>query len=321
MRIAFAGVAHSHPFADAANLVARGAEIAGVWDADDPARLSDFSMRFAADVHEGLDGLLAIEPDVVVVTVRTPRAAAVALACADAGVPAFFNKTVAADPAGLERWASVSPAARFTSSVLRFAPALEEFAAGLRGMALHAIEVHAQHDIAGFLSGDRAWQDDPAGAGGTMINIGVHAWEMLDVLMPGADAEILSAVRTYGAIGTASEVLGSVHARVGETAVTVTVSGVSGSDRYALRVWTDDGIRDLVLPDDSDGLGYGGAADAILRLGEHAVVPVAPDRTLAVYRNTIASAAAARGRRPLGRRPGGRTPAPDRGGAAEREDP
>lgn len=321
MRIAFAGVAHSHPFADAANLVARGVTIAGVWDADDPSRRAGFAERFGAVVHGRLDDLLATAPDAVVVTVRTARAIEVALACADAGVPAFFNKTVAACPADLERWADLPPALRFTSSVLRFAPELAEFAASLAGTGLRAIEVHAQHDIAGFLVGDRTWQDDPDGAGGTMINIGLHAWEMIDVLLPGGEAEILSATRVRGAVATSSEVLGSVHARIDDIPVSVMISGVAGADRYAVLAWTDEGIRELVLPDDLNGLGYGATADAIVRLVRDAAAPVGPLRTLAVYRNAIASADAARGRRPLGRTPRGPMPAPDRGSAAEREAP
>ncbi|MDQ4215111.1 hypothetical protein [Microbacterium capsulatum] len=300
MRVAFAGVAHSHPFADAAGLVARGAEVVGVWDEDDPARRIDFAERFAVPARAELGDLLALRPDVVVATPRTPRAAEVAFACAQAGIPAFVNKTVAADAAGLARWRALPPAPRFTSSVLRFAPALAAFAAALRGCRIHAIDVHAQHDIAGFLTAVRRWQDDPSGAGGTMLNIGLHAWEMLDVLVSGARAEILSAVRTTGGSATSSELLASVHALVGTIPVTVTIAGLAGPDRYAVRVWTDHGAQELVLPQDGDGLGYGATADAVLALAR-GIVPIDPERTAAVYRNAIAAAEEARCDEALGR--------------------
>jgi predicted dehydrogenase len=293
MRVAFAGVAHSHPFSDAAGLVARGAEITGVWDRDDPERRRDFSARFGAPELPGLVDLLALNPDVVVATPRTSRAAEVAGACAAAGIPVFANKTIAADAAGLARWDALPAGARFTSSVLRFAPGLGTFATTLRGERVHAVEVHAQHDIAGFLAADRRWQDEPSGAGGTLVNIGVHAWEMLDVVLPGGRAEIRSAVRTTGGSRTASELLGSVHAVVDGIPVSVTIAGVGGADRYAVRVWTDRGMRELVLPDDADGLGYGATADAVCALAR-GVVPVDPSRTSAVYRNAIAAAEAAR---------------------------
>ncbi|GAA5207078.1 hypothetical protein [Microbacterium kyungheense] len=295
MRVAYAGVAHSHPFVDAANLRARGALAVGVWDADDGGRRREFAARFGAPEFARLDDLLARHPDVVVATPRTPRAADVAEACARAGVPAFFNKTIAADEAGLDRWRSLPPAPRFTSSVLRFSPALKAFAAALVGRRLRAVEVHAQHDIAAFLEGDRRWQDDPAGAGGTLVNIGIHAWELLDVLVPGATVDVMSAARVIGDVPTSSELRATVHARAGELPVTATVSGVAGADRYAVRVWTDDGIRGLVLPDDLDGLGYDATADAVVRLAD-GFVAVDAARTAAVYGNALAAARAARDR-------------------------
>lgn len=294
MRIAFAGVAHSHPFMDAANLRVRGAAITGVWDPDDPGRRDAFAEQFGVPIASSLADLLADGADAIVATPRTPRAASVATDCAAAGIPAFFNKTVAADAAGITAWEAVEHSPRFTSSVLRFSPALQTFAAGLSDVPLRALEVHAQHDIAGFLTPARSWQDDPAGAGGTLINIGVHAWEMIDVLRPGARVEILSAVRTRGAVGTASEVLGSVHARLGEVALSVTVSGVGDPDRYAITAWTDDGAHELVLADDADALGYGGAADAVIALAQGEPVPFDGTRTGAVYRNAVEAAAMAR---------------------------
>jgi len=291
MRVAFAGVAHSHPFADAANLSARGAELIGVWDTDDADRRDEFAVRFGVPDFDGLPELLTEKPDVVVATPRTARVAEIALGCAQAGIPVFFNKTIAADAEGLARWEALPASARFTSSVLRFAPGLIDFAAALPARP-RAVEVHAQHDISGFLAPERRWQDSPSGAGGTMVNIGVHAWEMLDVLLPGASAEILSAARV-AAHGSESELLATVLARVDEIPVTLTVSGVSGADRYAVRTWHDDGMRELVLPDDADGLGYGGIADAVLQLAAGAL-PVEPARTATVYRNTIAAAEIAR---------------------------
>ncbi|GAB3597904.1 hypothetical protein GCM10027408_11490 [Microbacterium tumbae] len=290
----------------------------GVWDEDDPAQRDAFAGRLAVSVVPRLHDLLSAGADAVVATVRTSRAALVAAACRDAGVPAFFNKTVAADAAGVAAWEAVGHPRLFTSSVLRFAPALRAFAAEVAGVPLRGLDVLVQHDIAGFLAPGRSWQDDPAGAGGTLVNVGVHAWEMVDVLLPGVGAEILSASRTRGDAGTASEVFGVVHARIGELALTVTVSGVRGPDRYAARAWTDDGIRELVLADDAEALGYGGAADAVAVLARGGLPPVEPARTLAVYRNAVGAAAAARSRT-LGK-PCGRCPHPTAAQPQESED-
>lgn len=290
--VAFAGVAHSHPFADAVNLRDRGADLVGVWDADDPGRGAVFADEFGCPVVLELTALLALRPDVVVATPRTARAAEIARMCNRSGIPVFANKTVAADRIGLDAWLCAAPGESFTTSVLRYAPELVEFAADLGATTVRAIDIHVQHDIAGFLAPDRNWQDEPRVGGGTLLTIGLHAWEMLDVLMPGVRVDILSA-RAVGSATSASELLGSIHASAASVPVTITVSGVAGPDRYAACVVTDDGVRDVVVADDRDALGYGGTADAVLRLaaGE---LPLAPERTAAVYANAIGAAEAAR---------------------------
>ncbi|WP_309104082.1 Gfo/Idh/MocA family oxidoreductase [Microbacterium sp.] len=295
-RVGFAGVAHSHPFTDAENLRTRGVRLAGVWDADDPRRLDEFTRRFDVPVCTRLNDLLEDGPDVVVATPRTPRAAEVARACASAGIPVFFNKTVAADAAGLDIWDHLPAGRRFTTSVLRFAPSLVRLADDMADRTVHAIDVHVQHDIADFLVGARRWQDAPDGAGGTLMNLGIHAWEMLDVLLPGSTARMLSATAARGSADTASELVATVHAEVEGRAVSVTVSGVGGADRYAVRVTADDGVHDVRLPQDPEGLGYHGTADAILQLAREEEEPVAAERTASVYRNAIAATELARRR-------------------------
>lgn len=294
VRVAFAGVAHSHPFADAENLRARGARLLSLWDPDDPAAANEFRRRFGVAARPDLDALLEERPDVVVATVRTPRAAHVSRVCTRARIPAFFNKTVAADERGLACWSAAAGAPRFTTSVLRFAPALLELARELRDVRVRAVDIVAQHDISAFLQPGRRWQDDPRGAGGTLVNIGIHAWEMLDVLLPGARARVLSATATKGTVPTASELLATVHAEVGETALAVTVSGVAGPDCYAVRALTDDGLRHVRLGTDPPALGYHGAADGILRLARTREPAVAESRTRAVYDNALAAARVAR---------------------------
>lgn len=295
VRVAFAGVAHTHAFADAENLRARGARLVSMWDADDPSAATEFSRRFDVPARPDVAALLADRPDVVVVTVRTPRAAIVSAACSAANVPAFFNKTVAADECALERWADSGGAPRYTTSVLRFAPALRRLADELRDVRIRAVDIVAQHDISAFLHAVRRWQDDPAGAGGTLINIGIHAWEMLDVLLPDARARILSARAARGASPTASELFATVHAEVAQTTVSVTVSGVPGPDHYAVRALTDDGLRCVRLATDARALGYDGAAEGIVRLARTLEPAVEEGRTLAVYANTLAAARIARG--------------------------
>ncbi len=299
VRVAFAGVAHSHPFTDAANLTALGAEVAGVWDADDADRLSAFAERFRAPVIADLDALLSLRPDVVVATPRTARAADVATACAAAGVPVFLNKTIATSAAGLRRFEELRGAARWaSSSVLRFAPEAVAFADRMRAERPLCIQVAAQHDIGGFLTPERRWQDEQDGAGGTLLNIGIHAFELLDLVTGGDGVEIVGGTVERGALDTRSESAGLVWARTsGGVPVTVSVSGVPGPDEYSVRIVAESGVHTLALGDASD-LGYAALAAAVVRFAAGGDAPVGRERTLAVYRTALLAAAVARGALP-----------------------
>ena len=300
--MAFAGAAHSHPFADAANLRARGATLSGVWEADDPARGRDFASRFGVPRRETLDALLADRPDLVVATPRTPRAPQVLDACGRAGIPVFFNKTVVAEAEALDDFDRRHRAgARVaSSSVLRFAPAVAAFAERLSGARVRAIDVIAQHEIAGFLTPERAWQDDPRSGGGTLLSVGVHAVDLVDAVLPGAvpalaGATLTGAWSTVGSLPTRSETVAVLRAETVDGApLTATASGVSGPDRYAVRVVADDGVHELSLGD-GDDLGYGALADALLVFAAGGASPVAWERTAAGYRLLLAAAARLRG--------------------------
>lgn len=294
MRVAYAGVAHSHPFADAANLLARGCTNAAVWDADDPAAQAEFTSRFVVETCGELSEIGRDRADVIVATSRTFRASNVAEVCARAGLPAFFNKTIASDLAQLDAWLSVSGAPKFTSSVLRFAPQLLEKLAHIEVSDIRAIDIDVQHDFHVFTSASRRWQDDPTGAGGTMINVGLHAWEMLDVILPGVEVDQISATRTLDE-RSLSEVLAKVLCSARGIQVGVSISGLPGPDVYRMVVHTTRGRVEVDLPSTQEGLGYHGLADAIVLFGQTGRVPVSAVSTRAVYRNAIRVAEAARG--------------------------
>lgn len=291
-RVAFAGVAHSHAFSDARNLRARGAEIIGMWDVDDPARATQFCAEFEVPmVHDRQ--MLFEAADLAVVTVRTPRAAELAQAAASC-TPAFFNKTVAASPGAYAQWAAVGGMPRFTSSVLRFAPKVVALAEQISGEQLQMLDVRVNHSIAALLGPPRSWQDELTGAGGTLVNFGVHAWEMVDVLLPGAHADVLEGSASRGGLPTASEAHGDLRARIGAVELRVSVSGIGATDVYAVRAMTDRGERAVELAPDAAELGYHGAADAMLELARGGKPPVSATRTAAVYGNIFAAAAVAR---------------------------
>ncbi|KJL32079.1 hypothetical protein [Microbacterium oxydans] len=304
LRVAFAGLAHSHPSTDAATMRALGAEVVGVHDADASSSV-EFAARFGGAAVTSVDELHALRPDLVIATPRPHEVVPFLRALTvDGGAPLFLNKVVAATDeqlAALDRVIDAAAAAVGTSSPLRFAPALRAFADGIRSDEVLSIRVLAQHDNAAFQLPGRSWQDDPALGGGTLVTVGVHAWEMLDVVAPGA--ELLGGsgwTRRSPGSSTRSEDAGGLDGllRVGNDAVPIQVliTGVPGPDAYGIEVVTASGISSLALSTDdaNESLGFRGLGSALLAESAHRRVaaPWAEART--VVANTIRAAGLAR---------------------------
>lgn len=310
LRVAFAGLAHSHPYTDAANVRALGAEVVGVHDADAGAA-GDFAARFGGAAVDSVGALAALHPDLVIATPRPEEAVPFLQALGGGGAPVFVNKVIAATAAQLDevdRALAASSVPVGTSSVLRFAPALRRLAAELAGDAdtgeVLALRVHAQHDNAAFQLPDRSWQDDPQRGGGTAVTVGVHAWEMVDVLLPGAALVSGSGwTRTRRGSATASEDAAGVDGLLRvpgaerEVPVQVLVTGVPGPDAYTIDVVTATGIRSVALGGDDPNveLGFRGLLLALLDVAAQGET-VAPWREArVVVANTIRAAELARG--------------------------
>jgi hypothetical protein len=303
LRVAFAGLAHSHPFADAANVIALGGEVVGVFDT---ARADEFASRFGGDCVSSLAQLVSLQPDVVIATPLTQYAAATldALSAAGLNVPVFFNKVVAANALQLAAWEEALLAAPIpvgTSSVLRFAPSLAQFAATAASDEPLGLSVRVHQDAAGYRTPAREWQDDPSRGGGSLVTIGIHAWEIVDVVVPGA---LLTGgggwTRTAAGSNTRSEDLGCLWARLAvgsrEVPLHVVVDGGPGTGSYFVEVLTAAGRQQLMLSDRdaNEGLGFAGLITELIA-ATNAGAAVAPwDRARVVVQNTIRSAEIAR---------------------------
>jgi hypothetical protein len=306
-RVAFAGLAHSHPYTDAGNVSALGAEVVGVHDVNvDTA--AEFAARFGGVVAASPAELRASGPDVIIATPRQQECVPLlrTLTAADATAPVFFNKVVAATPAQLAEWKRAADGASVpvgTSSVLRFAPAVEQLAVALGSEEILGIRVLAQHDNAAFQVLGRDWQDDPAGGGGTLVTVGVHAWELIDRILPGAvlDGGTGWTRRRTGST-TRSEDAGGMNGVLRvvdpdrQVPVQVVVTGVPGADAYAVEVVTATGIRsvELDVTDANEALGFAGLIRTLLVecAAGRVAAPWAQART--VVENTICAAEIAR---------------------------
>ncbi len=273
MRVGFLGAAHFHAFGDARNVVAAGADIVGMAGFGDPAETAEcerWRAEIGAPMFADAAALLAERPDLVIVTAR-PAQVADAVAAVAGRAPVFVNKVAAVDDAGLASLDALDPAAFGTASVLRFAPAVLALRTRLARSRIDAVRVLAQHDAAPFRTAERAWQDDPERGGGTLLTVGVHAWEMLDAVLPGARLVSVTGSLVPGRADALSEDAATMTAEVDHHGrrlpVQLVVTGVPGPDRYEIDVVTGDGIDGVRLDDAGDAnidLGFAGAIDAAL---------------------------------------------------------
>lgn len=312
IRVAFAGLAHSHPFSDAANLAAlrdggEALEFVGVFDTE-PSLAEQFAERFACTALPDLDGLAESAPDLVIATPRPHETADFAsrlLASTDAQL--FFNKVVAGSATQLAEWEAAITAAPHrvgTSSVLRFAPALRKLAAGIVGAELWGIRVLAQHDIGMFLTPERLWQDDPARGGGTLVTAGLHAWEMIGAVLPGAilAGDISGWIhRSPGSASRSEESaqLSGTLARPSGTDVpfSITVTGTPGPEVYAVDVFTSNGTHSvsLAFPHPRDSLGFTELVAELIQNTRLGIVTAPWESARPIVSNTIRAAQALRG--------------------------
>lgn len=311
LRIAFAGLAHSHPFTDARNLRAlqdRGEDITliGAYDSD-ASVLSEFADRFAVTAASSLEELAMTGPDLVIATPRwheVPHTAELLLRNSDAQL--FFNKVVAASDEQLSRFnqaISGAPHRVGTSSVLRFAPTIEDLAERVRSADVQAVRVLAQHDISIFLAPDRRWQDDPSRGGGTLVTVGTHAWEMIDAIFPGAvaDGDVSGWTRRGSESRSSSEeaaaMTGTFTVQDGaRIPYSIVIGGSPGPEIYSVDIFTSTELLRVRLEHPSLGhsLGYAELAHALLSRTSRGLATAPWSSARTVVSNTIRTAQALR---------------------------
>lgn len=284
MRIAIAGLASTHPYTDARVLSHRADLV--VYD-DDPARISRF-----LDEHPGahavpdIGALLDTRPDGVVLTVPTPQAAPVLAEILDRDLPCFVNKPAAASATQLDAIdlaVSRAPQRVLSTSVLRFAPLLQDFSPGDEVLAASAV---VRHDVSRWAKGHNPWQDDPGVGGGMLVTMGVHGVELLVSLLGPQVRAVSATAATRRYTTLASEDTAVISLRwAGGTPATVTFLGVTDTESYEVILHTATGDRRIVLEGGDEpevSLGYRGTLDAFLSMVDGAPSPVPWSQTRAV---------------------------------------
>ncbi len=188
MKFAVVGLAYSHPYTYTQILQRTGHTITHVWD-DVPERLEEFSVKFGVPAVPDARDIPVAELDGIICTHRLPERIDQAVTFLEKGIPTYTSKPAATSPAQLEK---ITSAVRrtgtpwFSTSVLRYAPALLALKSHLeKGKAGSLIQVRATscHYISHYMEEPGLWQDDPRRGGGSIINMGIHALEMLSVLV------------------------------------------------------------------------------------------------------------------------------------------
>ncbi|NUT39141.1 MAG: Gfo/Idh/MocA family oxidoreductase [Thermoactinospora sp.] len=280
MRIAMAGLATSHPYADARTL-ARHGELA-VWEPD-AQRLATFTGEHpSAAVAASLEELLARDLDGIVLTVPTPLVPTALGPVLDTGVPVFINKPAAATRDQLTAIDKlIRPCAErvLSSSVLRFAPAFRD--RSVDPAEVLAVRATVRHDVGIWATGYNPWQDTPGEGGGTLVTMGVHGVELLVALL-GPEVSLVGAagaIRHYDTLR--SEDTGVIAMQWWGSGIpgTVEVLGVSEEESYTVTVHTRNGAEEIVIAGD---LGYEGTIDAFLSMVGGAPSPVPWEQTRAI---------------------------------------
>lgn len=292
--IGFIGLATSHPYADAATIIARHPDAAvQVWEPD-PERMAVFLERFPqARVHETLTGIVDAELDGAIVSVPPPGIALAVAAIAERDFPAFINKPAAATLAQLDAVdAVVRPIAErvLSTSVLRFAEPVRQLAERIDLARVLSARAVVRHDVARWLAGSTDWQDDVEVGGGSIVTMGIHGMELLVVLL-GADVEVTSSLGEVRHLhGLKSEDTAVIGLRWSNGILgTIDVIGVTETESYSVALETVDGTVTIDLPSGgTDPFGYEKAIDQFLgmvdasRRGRAVVSPVPWAETRAI---------------------------------------
>ncbi|MBE1491467.1 Gfo/Idh/MocA family protein [Plantactinospora soyae] len=291
MRISIAGLATSHPYADARTL-SRHADLV-VWEPD-PQRLARFLDEHpAATVAPDLAALLDTRPDGVVLTVPPPRVPGALAQVLDRGLPCFVNKPAAATVEQLDQLGQVvstAPELVLSTSVLRFAPDFAGFAVPREEVL--AVRATVRHDVGLWATGYNPWQDDPTIGGGTLVMMGLHGVELLVALLGPAVRLVggATATRRYDTLRSEDTGLLTLQWSDGVPG-TVEVLGVSEGEAYEVTVHTSTGERRVALRGGEDELGYRATIEAFLGMVGGAASPVPWAQTRAVL-GVLASARA-----------------------------
>lgn len=297
LRVAILGLTLSHPYAFAQYLTAQGHQIASVWDYL-PHRAAAFAREYGAMAAGAPEEALSAGVDGVIVTSHTRDHVSHARAALARGIPTYVDKLMALEPAGARELLGAG-APLFAGSALRFLPGVAELASRVRrgeiGLPLTATGT-VYHGMQAYLEPGQTWQDDPALSGGVLMNMGVHAVDLL-VAVLGPDWHLVAADRSRRVHpGALSEDQAAILLRSGRGEL-ATIQVVSGTERhfYGLAITGSLGDCRWQFPDPDQPIAniYGPLLDRFIQTIQTGIAPVEQTEMLAVVEILAAARRAA----------------------------
>jgi predicted dehydrogenase len=310
MRIAVIGLAFTHPYSYTQILQRLGHSVTHVWD-DVPERLAEFAQRFGATAVSEVGAVPLDQLDGVIVTGRLPERVDHAIYFLERGMPVYSSKPMATSLGQLKRLMETvqrTGSPLLTTSVLRYAPALRSLRRyveeGRLGTLVSAHAVSAEN-VDMYMREPNRWQDDPQRGGGSIITMGIHALEMLVVLLGPRIRRVscLAGKRVY--LQSASEDIALVRLEW-EDGLLGAVDVVCGVNvgRFSVELFGSQASLRCTIPagsvcdfagaalgeaDAFDEYGYTGTIETFLEMCRTRVMPIPLEESAAIARVLLAA--------------------------------
>lgn len=188
MKIGIIGLSLSHPFTYADILDAKKIGVSYVWDYEKD-RGTKFAEKHHAVLVENPEEMISHGVDGVIFCGIANERVQQALPFLKAKIPSFINKPMVTNTQDLE---ILSEAVKetgtpvYSASSIRYSPAFQAISqivkSGSLGTLLSASSTVC-HTIDFYMVPPSTWQDNPAIGGGSIINMGIHAMELIFLVM------------------------------------------------------------------------------------------------------------------------------------------
>ncbi len=198
-RIGIVGLGLKNPYTYAKLLKGCGAEVVAVYD-DYPELVTEYAADFGCKAVFNLDEY-PCDVDGVIIDSINSRHLELALYFISKDIPVFIDKPLSNDPdEAIEFIKKFDKCVWFSASPLRFSPLYQKMVLDLiaSGRSLQYIRTAVFHTMEHFMKKeDKKWHDDPSQGGGMLVDIGIHAIELLN-MFPHVDVDKITYMRSRG---------------------------------------------------------------------------------------------------------------------------